>query len=493
MKKNKDLRDFLNKARQAGPDYYLEAKKPVDPDLVPGILQQKLAKQGRFPVFFCPEINGSKIPMVSNLFGSYELLAMALGIDPSQTGTNVDEATFFPYSDRGEQRVDKAQLFQEFRKRLANGKPVEEVPASEAPVKEVVLKGKDVDLGILPITRHGKEDSEKYITIGCIVAKDPDTGIANVGVYRHEIKGKDKLGIGVNPAHHMGYIGRRCAELGKPMEVAIFIGHHPSVIMASQAKGGLDLNEMELMGGLLGEPLLVTCGETVDLPVPAWAEIVIEGVVDTSKIYEDGPFAEYTGYYGEKGERAVYLTNVTAITMRKDAIYHDLVPNHPELNLCTVLFYESSAYDVVKRIVPTVKAVHYPLSGTCALNVYVSIRKRIQGEGKLAGIAALASDFTTNIAVIVDEDIDVYNEQEVMWAIATRVFAHRDISIIPGVTGSDLYPASYSEQLDLPPGHVSTKVIIDATRPISGVFSRRITPDEDRWKSVKLSDYVDLP
>ena len=115
------------------------------------------------------------------------------------------------------------------------------------------------------------------------------------------------------------------------------------------------------------------------------------------------------------------------------------------------------------------------------------------GEGKLAGIAAIASDFTTNIAVVVDEDIDVYNEQEVMWAIATRVFAHRDISIIPWVTGSDLYPASYSEQLDLPPGHVSTKVIIDATRPISGVFSRRITPDEDRWKSVKLSDYVDLP
>ena len=136
MKKNKDLRDFLNQVRQAGSDYYLETNKPIDPDLVPGILQQKLAKQGRFPVLFCPEIKGSKIPLVSNLFGSYELLAMAFGIDPRLTDSDIDVPTFFPFGDQSPQKVDRAKLFNEFRKRMADRKPVEEVPASEAPGPE---------------------------------------------------------------------------------------------------------------------------------------------------------------------------------------------------------------------------------------------------------------------------------------------------------------------------------------------------------------------
>ncbi|MFC1955953.1 UbiD family decarboxylase [Chloroflexota bacterium] len=492
MKKNKDLRDFLDSVRKAGSDFYVEVKQPLDPELQVCVLQQKLAKRGRFPVISCPEIKGSKISLVSNLFGSYEMLGMALGID-SKTGTDdIEEATFFPFGEGGPQKTDRAGLLQEFRQRVAGKIPPEIIPSAEAPVKEVILKGKDANLDILPLTRHGKLDSKKYITIGYTVCKDPDTGMPNVGIYRHEVKGKDKLGVGLNPAHHAAYIARRYAELGKPMEVAICIGHHPAAILGAQAKGSIDLNEFEVMGGFLGESLLLVKAETVDLHVPAYAEIIIEGVVeDASDIVQDGPFAEYTGHYGEKGGRAVYVVNITAITMRKNAIYHDLDPANREHNLIPALFYESAVYDMVKRIVPTLKAVSFPLSGTAALHTYVSIRKRIQGEGKLAALAALAADHSIKLVVVVDEDIDVYDEQEVMWAVATRMNGQKDITVIPWVTATDLDPSGYNET-GVQRGHMDTKVIIDATRPVGTPFATRIAPDEELWKSMKLSNYIDL-
>ena len=146
---------------------------------------------------------------------------------------------------------------------------------------------------------------------------------------------------------------------------------------------------------------------------------------------------------------------------------------------------------MVKRIVPTLKAVSFPLSGTAALHTYVSIRKRIQGEGKLAALAALAADHSIKLVVVVDEDIDVYDEQEVMWAVATRMNGQKDITVIPWVTATDLDPSGYNET-GVQRGHMDTKVIIDATRPVGTPFATRIAPDEELWKSMKLSDYIDL-
>ena len=465
----KDLRQFLQLVKQKGADFYVEVRKPLKPKFEVCVLQQKLAKEGRFPLIYCPEIEGSKLPLVSNLFGSYELMGLALDVDPK--------------------KLEKAEISREFKQRREAGtKPPQMVSAKEAPIKEVVLKGKDVDLGLLPIPHHAQLDSGRYITIGCMVCKDPDTEMPNVGVYRHEVMGKDKLGCMINPANHGAYISRRYAELGKPMEVVIFIGHHPAVIMGSLTRGNLDMNELEVMGGLLGEPLQVTAAETVDLPVPAYAEIAIEGVIDPRNMTTDGPFAEYTGYYGE-GMKPCYLIQVTSITMRKDAIYLDLDPAHREHNLAGLLPKEYDFYDVVKRVVPTVKAVHLPPSGTCVYHIYVSIRKRVQGEGKLAALAALTGSPGAKVAVVVDEDIDVYDEQEVLWAVATRVEGDLDISIIPGVTGAHLDPTAYDETR-LKRGPMTSKVIIDATKPVDLPFATRITPPEGLWKSMSLDDYL---
>ncbi|MFH1003093.1 MAG: UbiD family decarboxylase, partial [Chloroflexota bacterium] len=351
------------------------------------------------------------------------------------------------------------------------------------------LKGKDVDLGLLPITKHHELDSGKYLVINPLISRDPDTGILNAGVFRHELRGKDQIGCDMAPAHHSAYIASRYAALGKPMEVALMVGHHPAVVIAACAEGTVDMDEIAMAGGLLGEPLEMTRAETVDLPVPARAEMIIEGVIDRpiDGTVTDGPFGEYTWYYG-RGNQPAYLLRVTAITMRKDAIYHDLDPAHPEHNLAEALGAECSIYDAVRKVVPSVQAVHLPISGVL-YHAYVSIKKRVQGEGKLAGLAALAGHTWAKIAVVVDDDVDVFNEADVMWAIATRVVADRDISIISEATGQRLDPSAYDETRQ-GRGYLVSKVIIDATRPKDLPFATRITPNPALWQSMKLEDYL---
>lgn len=272
------------------------------------------------------------------------------------------------------------------------------------------------------------------------------------------------------------------------MEVVLSIGHHPAVTMGACATGSLDMNELEIMGGLLGESLRVTTAETVDLPVPADSEIAIEGVIDPNHISTDGPLAEFTGYFGE-GMRPCNIIQVTALTMRKDAIYHDLASGQREHNMAALLGLESNTYEVIRRAVPTVKAVHFPPSGCCAFLTYVSIEKRVQGEGKVAGLAALTGASDAKVVIVVDEDIDVYDEQEVLWALATRVRPDNDISIIPGVTGVPLDPTSYDETY-LKRGGMTSKVIIDATKPADLPFPVRITVPGNLWQSMDLEDYL---
>jgi len=345
-------------------------------------------------------------------------------------------------------------------------------------------------LGLLPLTHHAELDSGKYITIGALICKDPDTGIPNAGVYRHEVKGKDELGCFINPANHGAIIARKHAELGKPMEVVIFSGHHPAVILAACQPGDLDMNEFELMGGLLGEPLRVTKGETVDLPIPADAEIAVEGVIDPNEWITDGPFSEYLGYYGEV--MPCYRIKVTAITMRKDAIYLDCDAAHREHPMAMLLPNEATVYSAVKKVVGDLRAVHCPPSGSCSQHIYLSIKPGAPGEAKRAALAALAAVHYFKLVVVVDDDIDIYNDVEVLWAINTRMRGDLDIDIIPGIVGTRLDPAgAYDYFRHRTKGAtMGTKVIIDATRPVGAYFPTRITPDEELWNSMNLKDYL---
>ncbi len=465
---NKDLRTFLGEVRQLGPAHFVTVSNPVDPVFEPCVIQQKLATEGRFPVIRFERINGSELPLASNLFGSYELLGLALGVDPG---------------------VPKSAILQRFREREHNPLPTVTVASADAPVKQVVRQGAEVDLGALPIVQHAAKDSGKYITVGCLVVRDPDTGVLNAGMYRHEVKGPDRLACMFNPTHHAGYIYRRYKELNRRMEAVLFIGHHPAALLGTLAHGAIDLDEYEIMGALMDEPLEVVAGETVDIPVPAFAEIAIEGYLDPGAETADGPFAEFTGFYGPAKD-PVGLMQVTAITMRGDAIYHDLDPAHQEHNLAGSLPFESQVYDSVKNLVPSVTGVYLPVSGACTFTVYVAVKKRVPGEGKSAGLAAVAANANIKIAVVVDDDIDIYDEQRVLWAIATHFEADTGLAVIPNAMGSHLNPSAYGE-VRTEAGPMNTKLVIDATRPATLPFAEPIRPPREAWERIRLDDYLD--
>lgn len=467
---NKDLHQFLAETRQRGPEYFASVSRPVDAIYEPCVIQQKFAARDRYPVIRFESVNGAGMPLVTNLFGRYELLGLALDVDVEQP---------------------KSAILAEFRERVANPVDPVTVARADAPVKQVVLEGDDVDLGLLPVVKHAEGNSGKYISIGVLVVRDPETGVLNAGVYRHEVKGPRELACMFNPAHHAGYIYRKYRELGRPMEAVLFIGHHPAVILGSLSKQPMDSDEYRVMGALLGEALEVVDGESVDIPVPAWAEIAIEGVLDPALETSDGPFSEYTGFYGPEKD-PVGLMQVRAVTMRKDAIYHDLDPAHREHNLAGVLSHESTVYNSVAKLVPSVAAVHLPPCGTCIFTAFIAIRKRVQGEGKSAGIAAIAAEPNLKIAVVVDEDIDVYDEREMWWAVSTHLQADRGVTAIPYAMGAHLDPSAYGE-VRTEKGPMQTKLIIDATRPVTLPFAERIRPPREAWDRIRLEDYVDGP
>ena len=465
---SKDLRTFLGEVRQLGPDYFVSVSKRVDPVFEPCVIQQKLLAEGKTPVIRFENVNGSKLPLTSNLFGSYELLGLALGVDPG---------------------TPKSEILGRFRERVQKPRAPVEIARENAPVKQVVYKDGDIDLGKLPILQHAELDSGKYITVGCLVIRDPDSGVLNAGIYRHMVQGKDRIGAMFNPAHHSGYIYRRCKELGKKMEAVLFLGHHPAAILGTLSRGPIDADEFEMMGALLDEPLAVVPAETVDLPVPAFAEIAIEGYLDPEDETNDGPFAEYTGFYGPAKD-PVGLMKITAITMRSDAIYHGLDPTHPEHCLAGALTFESLVFDCVKNLVPSVSAVYMPASGTAHFTAYIAIKKRVPGEGMSAGMAAIAANSDIKVVVVVDDDIDIYDERQVLWAISTHFEADTGLAVIPNAMGAHLNPSAYGE-VRHEKGPMNTKFVIDATRPATLEFAERIRPHKETWDRIRLDDYID--
>ncbi|MFC2019371.1 UbiD family decarboxylase [Chloroflexota bacterium] len=466
---SKDLRQFLDLVRGAGPQYYVEAKRPLSPIYEVTVLAEKLGRANRLPLVYCPRIEGSKLPLIFGSLGSYELLGLAFDIPPEKL--------------RAE---GKGCLLQEYRRRRPNTRPPREVSPDSAPVHEVVLKGKDVDLGLLPIVHHYELNPTRYMTMAMVICKDPDTGIPNIGLYRQELKGKNKLCWRIDLGHHGGLIAQRYAELGRPMEVISFVGHHPVVAIGAVEAVPYGKSEFEVMGALLDEPLEVTPGLTVDLPVPARAEIAIEGTVDPGEIVTDGPFSEAYGYYSDR--RPCYVIQAKTITMRRDAIYQNLEPSHPEHNKISLLSRDSAVYDKVRAVIPAVKAVHHaPERQWCRTALYISIKKRNPGDGRLAALAGASAARPAKMVVVVDDDIDVYNDQEVLWAIGNRVRAELDVTIIPRLPTGEVNPGGRDES-GFGPGMMDAKMLIDATEPEG--FATRVMPHQKLWESMKLEDYI---
>ncbi|MGH7826821.1 MAG: UbiD family decarboxylase [Candidatus Binatia bacterium] len=339
---------------------------------------------------------------------------------------------------------------------------------STGPVKEIRWNGDQVDLRKLPMVTHAGKDCGPYITIGVQIGKDPDTGVRNLSIHRMLLLGKDRLSLWAPPDHHLGRMILMAEEKKHGLEVATAIGVDPAIVVASQAKVPYGIDEFHIAGGLRGSAVKLTKCETIDVEVPALAEMVIEGVTVPGERVPDGPYGEYPGCYSEAKQAPV--VKVTAITMRQNPIYQTALTGMPVTENHTLIEYGNAAvvYREVKKIVPEVKAVHLTPGGTFRHHVVVSIKKRSEEEARNVILAVLSLGIGLKQVTVVDDDIDVYNPVEVEWALSTRMQPDKDIIIIPRIACSTLDPS-------VPASRVTAAWGIDATAPLT-----------DRWRFEKV-------
>ena len=291
----KDLRYFLKLIEEKAPELLLHVRKEVSPKWELSSIQKRLEAENRLPIVVFDRITGHDIPIVTNLFASKRHLALAME-------TSLDNV---------------AARFTAAQKNRIKPRIVD-----SGPVKDIVLKDDEADLRTLPLVTHCEKDAGPYLTSGVAIIRDPATGCLNAGIYRNRYLSPQKLTFNMAPLCHASQVLDKAEARKQHVDAAIVIGHHPAMGMASQQRGQLDEFEIETMGGLLGEPVEIVPCETVDVMVPADAEIVIEGRVRTDLWDDDGPFGDYWLYYAPAKKARVF--EVTAITRRRDAIFNDI-------------------------------------------------------------------------------------------------------------------------------------------------------------------------
>ncbi len=396
-----------------------------------------ITKYGEKAVLF-ENIKGHDIPVVGNLFGNMRKMELAFD-------------------------TDRENLLQEYLQRVT--RKVGSRVVAGGPVKENVLSGADVDLSRLPIPWLNEFDGGHYIDAGIIVAKDPEFGY-NLALNRLHVQGRNKSSIFLLAVHHLGAYYQRAEERGEPLEIAVVIGCDPMLYVASQVYTRIDVDEYEIAGALRGEPLeLVKC-DTVDLEVPANAEIVLEGRILPHQRMEEGPFGEFPGYYGPVSLQPV--VEYSAITCRKNPIFQTIYLGKPPTENVYLSSVPKAAelFLLAKQCVSEVKDVYLTPGGCGVHHAVISIKKRTEGEAKLALSAVLSSRIGVKFAVVVDDDIDIRNPHDVEWAIATRSQFDLDSIVFSGAVGN-LDPSLVKRGVPL-----TSKVGIDATIPLDKDFPK---------------------
>ncbi|MDQ0341016.1 2,5-furandicarboxylate decarboxylase 1 [Caldalkalibacillus uzonensis] len=353
--------------------------------------------------------------------------------------------------------ITEREMNEKFLHALDHPLTCQQVESHEAPVHEVVVKDDDIDLlKMLPIPVHHEKDSGHYISAGLAIAKDPKTGSQNVSIHRLQVSGRNRLGALLLPRHLYNFY-KNAEEQGKPLEVAIVIGVDPITLLASQAIAPLGQDEMEIAGALKGESVPVVKCKTIDVFVPAHAEIVLEGKILPHVREAEGPFGEFPKYYGPRSDKEVI--EISTITHRKNPIYQTIVPASYEHLLLGGIPREASILRALRNTVPTVKNVHLTLGGTCRYHLIVSMQKRNEGEAKNVILAAFAAHYDIKHVTVVDDEVDIFNLEEVEWALATRFQADKDLVIVNGALGSKLDPSTSNG--------VSSKMGFDCTVPLN--------------------------
>jgi UbiD family decarboxylase len=268
---------------------------------------------------------------------------------------------------------------------------------------------------------------------------------------------------------------RRAEEQGKNLPAVITIGTHPLHYMGSMVYAyPPNVRKFEIIGGLFGEPYRLAKTGVDDLEVPAAAEIIIEGEILAGTHEPEGPFGEFTGYASYRSTQNVFVAK--RIRMRGDAMYHAVTSGMSKDHiLVSCITREGEILNALKRNLPNVKAVHVPHTTCGAFMAFISMKKTADGEPQMAVMSTLGTELYTKYVIVVDDDVDIFDLNDVMWAVATRVRAEKDIFFIPGAKAAILDPTSDPQNFTV------TKMGIDATRPSGRDFAERLViSDEQR-------------
>ena len=435
------LQDFLRGYEAAHPADVYTVDRPVSLDQDITAVVWELAERGHHPLLRFRRVAGADREVVTNLFASRARIGRMLGAQPGE-------------------------LHDRYQRLAAGAMPVAEL--DDGPITDRVDAGDRVDLRSLPLLTHFATDLGPYITSGIVVAEDAGGGHGNLSYHRSVVASPTSLGTSLHSRGDLWRLLQDAAASGKRLPVAMVIGAHPLFMLAASARVAFGVDEREIAGGLLGEPLEVVRTPTHGLRVPAAAEVVIEGDIDPAVEEDEGPFGEFSGYSSDRSTRN--RIEVCTVMQRKDAVWLDVVGgnSHEHLNLGRVP-REAEMTAKLKDRFGSVAAVHYPRSGT-HFHCYVAVDQRRPGEARQVLLGLLGWDPYLKTAVAVDPDVDITNDSEVLWALATHFQPDRDMIVIDGLPGSALDPSA---------GKLGTtsRLALDATRG-EGFDAQRIRVSE---------------
>ena len=462
--KYRDLRDFVAQLERMG-----ELKRvgvEVDPRLEMTEICDRVLKAGGPAVLF-ERPKGHTVPVLGNLFGTARRVALGMGADSVEALREVGKLLAFL------KEPEPPQGFRDVIERwIPIGREVLHMAPktlSSAPCQEIVWEGGDVDLGRLPIQTCWPGDAGPLITWGLVVTRGPQKKRQNLGIYRQQVIARDRV-IMRWLAHRGGALDFRDhaeANPGAPFPVAVALGADPATILGAVTPVPDTLSEYQFAGLLRGARTEVVKCIGSDLEVPASAEIVLEGAIRPGETALEGPFGDHTGYYNEQERFPVFA--IERITMRREPIYHSTYTGKPPDEPAVLgLALNEVFVPILRKQFPEITDFYLPPEGCSYRLAVASMKKQYPGHAKrvMFGIWSFLRQFMyTKIVVVVDDDVDVRDWKEVIWALTTRVDAARDVTIV------DNTPIDYLDFAS-PVSGLGSKMGIDATNKWPGETAR---------------------
>jgi 2,5-furandicarboxylate decarboxylase 1 len=446
MTKIHDLRTFIQVLEAAG--QLVRVAKPVNQVHELAEVAATIVRQGLGAVLF-ENVIGSEWPIFAGGVANQKRAAVALGCAETEI-TDVMGQVLEP----------------------VNG--IAPAPVEQAGWQANIRTGDSVDINTLPLPTHSRGDGGAFITGGVIISKDPVSGRGNLSYNRMLRMGPRQFGFNVNQWRHVRQFMDSRPDPGAPFPAAVAIGLDPAIMIAAGVK--TDVDELTIAGAIRGQGVPVCRGITVDIDLPAEAEIVIEGYIHPRETKGEGPLAEFHGYHGEIWASPTF--EVTAVAWRDRPIFQTIIPGwYEHIYIGNVLPREPLLRRFVRHLNPTA-VVHIPpyANGFCAI---VQIKRDNPGQPKNLAMAAMTAHINIKKVIVVDQDINIYDPAEVLWALTNRVDWSRDVFTIPAAQGHEMDPTADNRG-------IHTKIGIDATYK----RERREYGERVSYPVVDLSQYI---